>query len=67
MESEPKKIVRVYEDACIQNVMDRYMEYRELIKEWQNKYPDTRCDYELSVGKDFHRIKLTIYDYSKKG
>ncbi len=43
------------------------MEYRELIKEWQDKYPDTRCDYELSVGKDFHRIKLTIYDYSKKG
>jgi|32_taG_2_1085360.scaffolds.fasta_scaffold29183_2 hypothetical protein len=63
----PRKIVRVYEDSNIQNVMDRYMEYREIIKEWQERYPDTRCDYEISIGKNFHRVKLTIYDYSKEG
>ena len=62
----PKRIVRIYENENIQEVMDRYMEYRELIEEWQSKYPDTRCDYEISIGRDFHRIKMTIYDYSKE-
>ena len=62
----PKRIIRVYENENIQEVMDRYMEYRELIEKWQSKYPDTRCDYEISIGRDFHRIKLTIYDYSKE-